>query len=102
MEAQAAYLTERRRCEMMAATGVADANAAASVRLTGVVDEALHLEALANVDELNSVVFRRRAFCDAIAEVLTGRSITLIDQSLPSDLKLWLGSQREIHPEAGR
>jgi regulator of protease activity HflC (stomatin/prohibitin superfamily) len=102
MEAQAAYLTERRRCEMMAATGVADANAAASVRLTGVMDEALHLEALASVDELNSVVFRRRAFCDSIAEVLTGRSITLIDQSLPSDLKLWLGSQREIHPEAGR
>lgn len=102
MEAQAAYLTERRRCEMMAATDVADANAAASVRLTGVMDEALHLEALASVDALNSVVFRRRAFCDAIAEVLTGRSITLIDQSLPSDLKLWLGSQREIHPETGR
>ena len=83
LDAQAAWLTERRRCEMMAATDAADASAAASVRLTAVMDEALHLEALASVDEGNSSVFRRRAFCDAFAEVLTDRTITLIDQKLP-------------------
>ena len=101
-EARGAYLAERNRCEMMSATEAADASAAASVRLTGVKEESLFLEAMLSSYEQQPDVFRQRAFCNAISEALADRSLTLIDSNLPASLKLWLGGQREIHPEAAR
>ena len=101
-EAHGAYLAERNRCEMMSATEAADASAAASVRLTGVKEESLFLEAMLSSYEQQPDVFRQRAFCNAISEALADRSLTLIDSNLPASLKLWLGGQREIHPEAAR
>jgi hypothetical protein len=71
---------------MMSATEAADASAAASVRLTGVKEESLFLEAMLSSYEQQPDVFRQRAFCNAISEALADRSFTLIDQQSPIEI----------------
>ena len=84
------------RCEMMAATFVADARAASSQRLASTSDESRRFTALAVVDKSSGAVARQQLQCETLGEALRDKRLVLIDKRLPQGLQLLLDD-----PKAG-
>ncbi|MFO0978770.1 MAG: SPFH domain-containing protein [Planctomycetaceae bacterium] len=87
-DARGAHETELTRSTMMADTAIADASAAASVRLTGVSQEVAQLEQLFALDQKFPQVFRRRAYCDVLSEALAERTFLWISEDVAARLRL--------------
>ncbi|MBL8809924.1 MAG: hypothetical protein JNM43_07100 [Planctomycetaceae bacterium] len=92
IEARGAHESELSRSRMMADTTIADATAAASVRLTGVAQEVEQLKALTEVAGNFRTVFERHAWCNAVSDALSDREIILLGTDVSSGVRLILGS----------
>jgi membrane protease subunit HflK len=77
------------RVAMMRDSAVADARAAASVRLTGVRVQADRAAALAELSRHGARSLRHRVECEEIGAFLADRALVLLDARLPRDVTVW-------------
>lgn len=86
--------TELVRMAMMADSEVADARAAASVRMTEVTNDAQRLAALSSIHARSPEFIRLWQSATEYPPILRRRHLLLLDPALPDGLQFWLGDIR--------
>ena len=81
------------RVSMMRDSAVADARAAASVRLTGVRVQVDRAAALADLCRHGARHLRHRVECEELGAFLADRPLVLLDARLPRDVTIWFDDQ---------